>query len=149
MLTRVSNMLAAAQLYGVNCPEKFTSLFEDDSEPALVPADTFRLARADDALDKVIDALIDKAGHFVGPERTRLPTTDEAHRIAKQLRKVIPAEDSQSLPDILNAAWELSEDTDLWAEYPQIVGKRDRVLRELVLKNIEVFEVERRLEGTQ
>jgi hypothetical protein len=52
------------------------------------------------------------------------------------------------LADILNAAWHLSEEESLWADRPQVFEKKDRLLKELVLKNIEIFEVEQRLRSS-
>ncbi len=65
-------------------------------------------------------------------------------KISIQLRKAAPDEKSESLADILNAAWRLSEDPGLWSDRPQLLKKRERLLREVVLKNVDVFEVEQR-----
>jgi hypothetical protein len=55
----------------------------------------------------------------------------------------VPAEDANTLADILNAAWVASEKPGLWQDIPQLRGqrkKKERTLREVVLKNIEVLE---------
>jgi len=145
MITRVANMVSAATEFNVDHPSEYEELFQDDSEPYLVPADTFRLSRADDALACIVHDLALKAGEMIADTSIVLPTRKEVRRIANHLRKVRPAERTKSLADILNAAWLLSEDDKLWLNSPQLSSKRDRILRELVLKNVEVFEIEQRL----
>lgn len=149
MLTRVASMLCAAGSYDVDSPEQYADLFEDDSQPNLVAADNLRLALADEALAGIVDALINKARDLIDTHMVPLPCIQESGRIAEQMRKVSPAEGTKTLADILNAAWELYEDPDLWADHPQILNKRERVLREVVLKNVEVFEIEQRLNADQ
>jgi hypothetical protein len=137
-------MVSAAAKYGVDCPPEYKDLFQDDTEPYLVPADALRLSIADNTLKSVVDALADRAHHLIDATGIVLPTQDEQQRIANDFRRVRPAENTKSLADILNAAWLLSEDHQLWSDLPQLEPRRDRILRELVLKNVEVFEIEQR-----
>jgi hypothetical protein len=58
------------------------------------------------------------------------------------LQRVVPAEHCKNIADILNAAWLGFGDSLLWADIPQVRQKKDKVLKELVLKNLEVFEIE-------
>ena len=55
----------------------------------------------------------------------------------------MPAEGCKAAADILNAAWAAYSDVDLWKEYPKIQQRKTEVLKELILKNLEIFEIER------
>ena len=50
------------------------------------------------------------------------------------------------LADILNAAWKAFRQPDFWKDSPQVFEKKDLILKELVLKNIELFEIEQILQ---
>lgn len=147
MITRVRYLVKAAGKYGVECVPSYVDLFEEDAQPSLVHADEFRLQRADDALEDIVDELMEEAHNCISKTQLKLPSREEADRIAADLRRFSPAEDSASLADILNAAWQLDADCTLWSSDSQIRKRKDQVLRELVLKNIELFEIERRLEA--
>ena len=56
----------------------------------------------------------------------------------------------QYLTDITNAGWNCFLDPDLWKDFSQIrPGDRDRILKDLMLKSMEVTEVYERLEKYQ
>ena len=73
-----------------------------------------------------------------------IPASDPAQvdRIYVRFKLVVPAEKCLCLADILNAAWKAFRDTTFWQGDPQIGDKKDEVLKELVLKNIELFEIQ-------
>ena len=58
------------------------------------------------------------------------------------LKNVVPATGCNTLPDILNAAWKAYEDPRLWDDIPHVMKKKDSVLKDIILKNIEVYEIE-------
>jgi hypothetical protein len=147
--TRVAHLLSAAGEYGVPCSSSYKDLFDDDdAQPTFVPADEFRLRQSDMALSQVVDRLTQEARLLIDATKIVLPSPNETKRIAADLRRFAPAENSASLADILNAAWTLYEDQTLWASIKDFDKKRkEEILRELVLKNIELFEIERRLEA--
>jgi len=47
----------------------------------------------------------------------------------------------------LNASWQAYHDIDLWKSIPDVLERKDQILKDLVLKNIEIFEVEQILNG--
>jgi hypothetical protein len=143
---RVRHLLDSARDLGLAVPLNYDALFDDNSFPAsyLSPADTFRLSVADEACDDIAgelrreaDAAAQKAGI-----RAKTKGGDEVKRIAARLRRVVPAEHCTSLADIINAAWTVAQEPDLWKDTPELHEKRATILRELVLKNIEIFEIE-------
>ena len=58
---------------------------------------------------------------------------------------MVPAEDCKTMADILNAAWLANDDETLYNEPPALKDRKSEVLKELCLKNLEVFEIEQRL----
>ena len=145
---RVDNLCRAAKQYGIAEPLDYEDMFADEADSHMVPADAFCLSRADDAVKKLTDKLISQAKTIVAETKAPLPSGEEATRIIEQLRKVSPAENTRGLADILNAAWKLSEDHTLWCDKPQLRDKQERILAELVLKNIELHEIEQRTKRT-
>jgi hypothetical protein len=55
---------------------------------------------------------------------------------------VVPPVGGAGLADILNAGWRVFEDDGFWKEYDHIYNDKARVLRDLLLKSIELIEVE-------
>ncbi len=141
-LARVSNLVSAARSFGANVPTDFVDRFDDDDPPTLTAEDDFRLSVADQALGLMIPDLINLAEQVVVNSGLPAVSQVEEDRIYARYRLVVPAEGCLSLADILNAAWRAYGDTTLWQDNPQIAKKKDEALKELVLKNIELFEIE-------
>jgi hypothetical protein len=141
--TRTTNLTLAAKAFKLTTPPNYTNLFEDDSPPQLSSADTYQLGLADSALKSIVNDLVTVADKvFV---QSGLPSWDNAERdrVAKSIGSVVPAESCRTIADILNGAWKAAEDPKLWADYPAVQERRMSVLKELVLKNLELFEIER------
>jgi hypothetical protein len=145
--TRVANLLRAAHSYKITIDPDYESLFENSSEPQ---SDKFLLPIADEAFWGVVDELIEKVKNIVDASsfNQSLKEEKEEDRIYERLKKVVPAEGCKTLPDILNAAWRAYNEPEFWREFPEIMQKKDDVLKELVLKNIEVYEIEH-IKGNQ
>lgn len=142
-LTRVRNHTIAAKAYKASIPTDYEKYFIDRSTAHLTDADLFRLKIADAALNDVIKTLIDEADKIAAnagicPE----DTGPEIDKILSQFKKVVPAEDVSCLANILIAAWRAHEDASLWIDRPNVCKDKESILKELVLKNIEVFEIE-------
>ena len=66
----------------------------------------------------------------------------------------MPIRKHASLVDIINAGWECNMDEHLWEGIPQIRGidgedtrnNRDRILRDIILKSMEIAEIYERTE---
>lgn len=145
MRTRATNLGYAAAAYGVPFPDDYELLFDDEQADDLLAADAFRLSIADEALPVVRDLLLRKAQAIVRTARLPPSLDDEVQRIYSRLRLVVPAERCRSLADILNAGWQAYVDRDFWRDVPHIGDRKRRVLQELILKNIEVFQIEQKL----
>lgn len=105
-------------------------------------ADKYRLKVADNVLDGLVTTLCSKADELVAACRCAKRDTGEVDKIVARFRLVVPASNCKTLADILDAAWIAYSDDTLWSDIPQIARQKQLVLLELVLKNIEIFEVE-------
>jgi len=118
-------------------------MFKPRPEPQLAPADSFRLKVADESIDGVIEELIVKADHFISQTDIEKPEPEEVSRIFGQFQLMVPAQHCRSFPDILNAAWRAYENEDLWVSMSDKArSQKEEILRDLVLKTVEIFEVE-------
>lgn len=142
MERRVANLLKAAEAYGIPVSADYGSVFEDDPASGLTESDQFRISVADEALNRLIPTLISSADQIIEAVHLAKVDNSEVMRIQSRFARVVPAEHCKGLPDILNAAWKASEDPDLWKDMPDLLSLKHRTLKELVLKNIEVFEIE-------
>lgn len=143
--TRAANLKKAAERFNITVPENYLDCFEDDEDPMLTQADSFLLSVTDRTLEEIIPPLLDKVAEILSEQLLPKSSEKETIRIYNRLKQVVPTENTQSIVDILNAAWMAFEETDLWKELPQVVDRRDPILKEIVLKNIEIYEIEQRL----
>lgn len=134
--------MSAAATFGISHSASFVGLFEPDPNPRLTDADAYGLKVADQALTQVLDNLLTEA-HSRVVTAGIVPSTDvEVAKVVKRIRQVVPAEGCRSIADILNGAWLASEEPDLWQQFPAVAPRKLSVLKELVLKNLEIFEIE-------
>jgi hypothetical protein len=140
--SRVTNLLEAATAYGVDAPADYALGFDDEPQPSLSQADRFRLEVADEALTRMIPFIVGLVADLLKQANIKLPEESEVARIVGRYRLVVPAETTASLPAILNAAWRVTNDAEFWKDVPQISANKRHVLKELVLKNAEIFEIE-------
>ncbi len=142
LTTRTGNLLLAAKKYHISVPTQYASLFRAMKDPDLPRGDAFQLFLADQTLGIHIESIMVEASNAIKLAGVPLPQRTTATKIYERFKRVVPAEGARSLADIINAAWVAYEDPKLWESFPRIRENRDRVLRELVLKNIEVYEIE-------
>jgi hypothetical protein len=148
-LSRAQHLLFAAKEFGISPPEGYESLFEDEPVSGLTEGDEYRLGVAEKALAQLIPTIVTHADESIAYSKVKLPDEVKIAAIHGCLRKLIPAENSESIANVLNAAWRAFHDPTLWREGgADIVADRDRVLKELVLKNLELLDIEAIL-GTQ
>jgi hypothetical protein len=152
-LRRVSALAEAAAKYrgkvgsGYTVPADYSGLFQDMAEvPDNERVKKFLLSLADAASGAMTGKLMDEAGALLSGAKLAVLASEEKRRILDSYRFVVPAVGARSLCNILNAAWDVYHDKSFWVHMPQI-DDRQRVLRELVLKNIEILEIEQILES--
>lgn len=143
MRTRAKNLVAAAQPQGYIVPDDYETTFDDDTYEiprGFGALDKLKLKIADALFSSVATDLLKLAGEAAPVELRR--DTAEVARVLERFRRVVPAESARSVADIVNAAWIGYRDDHLWEAMPVLHSRRRDVLRELVLKNLEVFEYE-------
>jgi len=135
----------ACHEYGINKPEQFADIAavaEVQSDPTNV--EKFMVSLADTALDRSTTTLMQLARHAAEDAGIKLPDDEEIdHVVETQFKKGVPARGQSGLANILNAGWRAFQDKDMSTANPNITNYED-FLKELVLKSIEVFEIENR-----
>jgi hypothetical protein len=101
---------------------------------------------ADAASDALTVALMDEAATVLSSSNVSLLSSSHKERILKSYKFVSPAAGAGSLCNILNSAWTVYHDPNFWSHIPELRDPH-RVLKELVLKNIEVLEIEQILQN--
>jgi len=139
---RVGYLLTAAGEWRLSCPDDYKTLFDAEALSGFTAYDEFKAQVADESLSAVSDLLIEEAALTATSAGLAMGTRAEVARIQKRFHLGVPAETCASIADIVNAAWLVSEDPTLWADVPTMSERREQVLKELVLKNLEVFEFE-------
>lgn len=140
--TRAQNLVGAARAFGVRVPDDYASLFEDNEMPIGTEKEKLLIRAADEVLDRMVPELITKIGQFMLTSPSTGRSEEEVSRILECYKRVMPAERCKSVADILNAAWVAFHDPTLWKDIPQIYKKKEQVLKSLVLKNLEIFDLE-------
>ena len=149
-IERVNNLITAANAkgYKFRIPDGYKDMFKDRPLPELTRGEKFQLSIADHVLDSKVDILIKRAEELISKTRIPKPCETQSDMICKRFKFVVPAQKAKSLADILNGAWKAYNDSELWKHLPKINEKKENVLKDLVLKNIEIFTYESLLEGT-
>jgi hypothetical protein len=145
LVKRVENLIKAAGEYKVDVPKDYRNEFEDLLPPATFDRQqTFLLSLADMASSSLADNLITKARSLIDSKVYSAYSESKISAVLQDFRAVAPATDAACLADILNAGWRAFHDKNLWIEIRQIQSK-EKTLKELILKSIEVFEYEQLL----
>ncbi len=145
--TRLGNLDFAAKAFGFAVRADLLNAVEDDQDPftsQFEEANHYQLELADAALAAVLPDLCQKARDRAG--NCAYPDDDSAaiNRILDRFEVGVPASDIGSLPLILAAGWAClvnGAPVGRAADEPQ----RAELLRELVLKSLEILEVEDRV----
>ena len=166
--TRRTNVIHAAVYYGVDVPEGFENLFADFSEIVSTEELAKQRELADLVLQRYLHRLLDYAEMCVDqadiePINSSIIPKDvdlgiRENKLAERRRQAqlreekilndffnkVPASDCISLADIINAAWRAYERKNIWTS---IINEEERLalLNNLVMKTIEVLDLEKRL----
>jgi hypothetical protein len=147
-VTRIQNMLnAAAQFRKSNVniyqvPTDFSSMFEDSPEPG-DSEQQYLSSLADASSQQLCGRLIREAENLLksaGAPQLELTTRNA---IIDEFRLGVPACNTSSLTNILNAGWAVYNNINFWPNIKE-EKKRRKVLGSLMIKNIELLEIEHR-----
>jgi len=140
MERRVLHLMEAAKELAVTIEPGFASRFKEEDEPReyatkllVSTADTVSSTLVPDLIKQVLDI----ASSRMIPQRN----AGNVEEIRAGFTKIIPTAKDFRVTDILNAGWRCYLNADLWNNYQQIQAEnRDRVLKDLMLKSLEVSE---------
>ncbi len=144
-----SLMLAeAAKVYGYEIPEDYIDLFEDQEKPPLSEQDDFLMEISDAVLSKMLQKILSNVRDRIPEIAAAEPSGSAAeNRVFERFKLIVPAENSGGLAPIINAGWRAFLDDDLWKDSAHIYRFKTEILRDLIMKNIEILEVEQIAEG--
>lgn len=145
--TRIKNLLKVASDWGIPFSEDYESQFMPRSSPPPFVEESstglFQLQLADRALLGEVDRLMHRAETYATEKGIALPDMTIINTIRSRFDLTVPCEDSKELGNILNAAWNAYHDDKLWSDCLHIPADiRKARLKELVLKNIEILDIE-------
>lgn len=142
MSTRINYLVLSAREYGVTCADSYLDLYSnvididgDDTERK------FWLELADQAVKSIVPELIKAADSIVRKSKISPFSEKKIEEILSRFAMIVPAQNSESLQNILIAGWRAFHNKELWKDVKKITDK-DTTLKELILKTIEVFEIE-------
>jgi hypothetical protein len=142
-LVRVSNMIAAASEFGMqtSVPANFASNFLDSLD-LVVPDERLLMSATDYALNKIVKELAQEADSVA--RRANIPERSEENitRSYEDFKVLVPASGTNSLADIINAGYRAYHDDHLWEDRKELLGRKYPILFDVILKSIEVLEIE-------
>lgn len=142
---RASALASAAETYGVSVPDGFADVFADLDDPT---DDDLRiqllLKAADHGRRNVQSVLVNLADEEASQAGLLLPSEAEVAACVDAFRIMTPAQGSSGLSAVLNAGWRALLTKDFFpGSWPE--DKRTELLSDLVLKSLEILEIEQRL----
>ncbi len=147
IMARAKALIKASSVIGSPVPRDFTSQFVE-STPATKDVRGFLLELSDDATDSLLELLINDAITFCREHDLVHATLGEINPIVKSFDNLVPANGTKSLSSIINAGWQVySQGLNWQTAYPQLNNdslKQKLVLNDLILKTVEVYEIEQR-----
>jgi hypothetical protein len=142
---RVLHLTEAAKKMGIAVPSEFESSFIDETEPA-EPSTKLLVSVADTASATIVNDLIQFVMDYANDKNILLRNQKNVTYICQEFGKITPIKEQQTLADIINAGWDCILDKDLWKDVPRIKQEdRSRILKDLMLKSMEVSEIYERL----
>ena len=145
---RIANLIRAAAEFQKSAPGlyqvplHFDLMFEDAEEQS-DPECKFLSSLADTAAQGMCGRLITATQELLKAASVPQLSIPTKKSVLNEFRMIVPASNAGSLTNVLNAAWYVLNDSDFW---PGVTDerKRQKILQELVLKNIEILEIEER-----
>lgn len=143
---RIQHLVQAATSWGVDVPNEYADSFEDEPQPG--DRETlYQLSIADGVTASLVPDLIARVEKIA--TSLKLPLRDPAvvEEVRVSFSRLVPASGRLSLTDIVNGGWAAFNDDSLWAGTEIPKNTHPAILRDLVLKSLEVNEIESLLEA--
>ncbi len=143
---RMRTLLNAAQTWGIDTRLDYTGAFQADEQVQLIDKEVFQLELAEYAVGELELNIRDAANELVTDAGLGIIKQESVEKILKCIKNAVPAEKEISLAEVINAGWEAHLDKDLWADFKNMtLAEKFENLKEVILKSIEVLEVQSRL----
>jgi len=138
---RAENLTKAASIFGLESPANYIEWF-DDLLAQGTPLEDFLLKLSDNCLPELITILADEVSLIISNSSIILPDKDEQYNIKNRLNLGIPAENIKCLADIINAGWIAHNDVAFLENIVESGERKHSMLRDLLLKSVEILDVE-------
>lgn len=144
MSMRMQNLESAAKKFGLSLDNNYSALMQDRVGPTLTNSDRFQLKVADAALNDCVAEIIEHVDRICQAANIPNPKdiADEENRVIERFRHAVPAERVENFVSIVNAGWTAFETKDFWTDFSHLHPFKNSILRDLVLKNMELYEIE-------
>ena len=145
-IARIRNTINAAAYFRKSAPDlyqvppDFMSMFEDSPEPGDAEQQ-YLSSLADIAAEQLCNTLIPEAENLLKAASAPQLNTKIRDAILDEFRLGVPGCNATSVTNILNAGWIVYNDAKFWSHITDDI-KRKKVLGNLVIKNIELLEIE-------
>lgn len=145
MKCRVSYLEKAAKAMNIEVKHKFTDSFTDTDKPYDKKTELM-VSTADAVSESLVPDLIILAQNIADEKAIPQMDSQKISDISKEFEMVIPTSTNHSIVNILNAGWRCYLNPELWKDIFQIKQEdKDRVLKDIMLKSMEVSEAYERL----
>lgn len=145
MKCRVSYLEKAAKEMNIAVKHKFTDSFTDTDKQYDKKTELMVLT-ADAVSESLVSDLIILAQKIADEKAIPRMDSQTISDISKEFEMVIPTSKNHSIVNILNAGWRCYLNPELWKDISQIKQEdKDRVLKDIMLKSMEVSEAYERL----
>jgi hypothetical protein len=144
---RFLNLKAASQKYGVTFSDDYDEWFSTETVSAKGSKEQFLLSLADSAVAVLVPDVLAKAEEITNAADVPKVDTEKVKRSLESFRHFVPVTGAGSLVNILTAGWQVYRDPTFWQDAASQPEDRIVTLYELILKSIEVFEIETVLSG--
>ncbi len=145
MKCRVSYLEEASKAMKIEVKHKFTDSFTETDKPDDKKKELM-VSTADAVSKSLVPELIILAQKIVDEKAIPRMDSQIISDISKEFEMVIPTSKNHSIVNILNAGWRCYLNPELWNDISQIKQEdKDRVLKDIMLKSMEVSEAYERL----
>jgi hypothetical protein len=140
--TRAQYLEDNASRVGVTVTASYKTLFAPQNTPFHPDRNAhFQMRLADAASETIVQSIADYVARLCTNRGVQPPENTETQDILENFLKGVPAEDTKGLGPILNAGWAAFKSEQFMATYTD--SERMKTIHELILKSVEVYEIER------
>lgn len=144
-IRRITHLEDGAREFSVNIPNEFSDSFEDNDEPSDLTI-KFLVKLADITSASFVSSLTETVKRISNQKKIPECSHEKVEDLTKYFKNLVPTSEVETLADILNTAWSCFHNEELWKNIPEIKSiDKVHLLNELVLKSIEVYEIEQRI----